>query len=33
MSITGSTQNVNKRITNAEGNQVSNPDYNADKSD
>ena len=31
-SITESTYNVNERITNAEGNQVNNPDYNADKS-
>ena len=31
-SITGSTYNVNERITNAEGNQVNNPDYNANKS-
>ena len=31
-SITGSTYNVNGRITNAEGNQVNNPDYDANKS-
>ena len=31
-SITGSTYNVAERITNAEGNQVNNPDYDADKS-
>ena len=31
-SITGSTYNVNERITNAEGNQVNNPNYDADKS-
>ena len=31
-SITGSTYNVNARITNAEDNQVNNPDYDADKS-
>ena len=31
-SITASTYNVNARITNAEGNQVNNPDYDADKS-
>ena len=31
-SITGSTYNAAERITNAEGNQVSNPDYDADKS-
>ena len=30
-SITGSTYNVNERITNAEGNQVNNPNYDADK--
>ena len=30
--ITGSTYNVNERITNVEGNQVSNPNYDADKS-
>ena len=30
--ITGSTYNVNERITNAEGNQVNNPNYDADKS-
>ena len=31
-SVTGSTYNVNERITNAEGNQVNNPNYDADKS-
>ena len=31
-SITGSTYNVNERITNAEGNQVNNPNYDSDKS-
>ena len=31
-SITESTYNVNERITNAEGNQVNNPNYDADKS-
>ena len=31
-SITGSNYNVNKRITNAEGNQVNNPNCDADKS-
>ena len=31
-SVTGSTYNVNERITNAEGNQVNNPTYDADKS-
>ena len=31
-SITGSTYNVAERITNAEGNQVNNSDYDADKS-
>ena len=31
-SITGSTYNVAERITNAEGNQVNNPDYDEDKS-
>ena len=31
-SITGSTYNVNERITNAGGNQVNNPNYNADQS-
>ena len=31
-SITGSTYNVAERITNAEGNQVNNPDYDTDKS-
>ena len=31
-SITGSTYNFNVRITNAEGNQVNNPNYDADKS-
>ena len=30
--ITGSTYNVNERIANAEGNQVNNPNYDADKS-
>ena len=30
--ITGSTYNVNERIANAEGNQVNNPKYDADKS-
>ena len=30
--ITGSTYNINERITNAEGNQVNNPYYDADKS-
>ena len=29
-SITGNTYNANERITNAEGNQVNNPDYDAD---
>ena len=31
-SITGKTYKVNERITNAEGNQVNNPNYDADKS-
>ena len=31
-SITGSTYNVNKRITNTEGNQVNNANYDAKKS-
>ena len=31
-SITGSNYNVNKRITNAEGNQVNNSNCDADKS-
>ena len=31
-SITGSTCNVDERLTNAEGNQVNNPNYDADKS-
>ena len=31
-SITGSTYNVDARITNAEGNQVNNPDYDANNS-
>ena len=31
-SITGSTYNVDERLTNAEGNQVNNPNYDADKS-
>ena len=31
-SITGSTYNVNERITNAEGNQANNSNYNGDKS-
>ena len=30
--ITESTYNVNERIANAEGNQVNNPKYDADKS-
>ena len=30
--ITGSTYNVNERITNAEGNQANNSNYNGDKS-
>ena len=30
-SVTGITYNVNERITNAEGNQVNNPNYDADK--
>ena len=31
-SITGSTYNVNERITNAEGILINNPNYDADKS-
>ena len=31
-SITGSTYNVDTRITNDAGNQVNNPDYNTKKS-
>ena len=31
-SITGSTYNVDARITNAEGNEISNPAYDLNKS-
>ena len=30
-SVTGSTYNVNERVTNAEGNQANNPNYGADR--
>ena len=32
ISITGSTYNVDARITNAEGNEINNPNYDANKS-
>ena len=32
ISITGSTYNVDARITNAEGNEINNPAYDANKS-